>query len=67
MLEVAGLPREFDLTTKHTKVTKNSGMIIFSFVLFATFVVKYPYRLWLRLAHGEIFGSLVTVRVILPA
>jgi hypothetical protein len=52
MLEVAGLPREFDLTTKHTKVTKNSGMIIFSFVLFATFVVKYPYRLWLRLRRA---------------
>jgi hypothetical protein len=45
MLAVAELPREFNLTTKHTKVTKDSGMIFFTFVLFATFVVKYPYRL----------------------
>ena len=32
---------EFDLTTKHAKVTKVSNRITFTFVFFVTLVVKY--------------------------
>jgi hypothetical protein len=40
---------KYHVTTKRTKETKDSEIIVFqfsSFVLFATFVVKYLFRFW---------------------
>jgi hypothetical protein len=42
--------RKFYLTTKHTKATKVSDIVIYkllNFVLFATFVVKVAFFSWL--------------------
>jgi hypothetical protein len=55
-LKIPALTRRYDLTTKRTKNTKDSEIVIFeflNFVLFVTFVVNCLFLLWLpRAALG---------------
>jgi hypothetical protein len=56
---------KYYVTTKRTKDTKDWEIFIFNFhfVLFATFVVKYLFRFWLRLCRARIA---LWLRLILP-
>jgi len=48
------IDKKYDLTTKRTKATKDSFFLMLSnFVLFASFVVKILFRIWLRLCRAE--------------